>query len=454
MNHSHAIRTFLFVLVLLATLSSSGLSQEIILDYQFVKSGFSLPLYVTNAGDGSNRLFVVEQRGRIRILDADRNLLPTDFLNLGATGLNRVNQTGNERGLLGLAFHPDYAENGRFFVSYTSGVPATDGSSIIAEYHVSSDPNVAEPTETVILGPISQPYQNHNGGHLAFGLDGYLYIGLGDGGSSGDPQNNGQNINTLLGKILRIDVDSNPPGYAIPSDNPFAGEIPGSDEIYAYGLRNPWRFSFDRQDGRLFCGDVGQGSYEEIDLIEKGDNLGWRIMEGLHCFNPSTGCDMTGLKLPITEYGRGLGYSVTGGYVYRGSLYPDLSGLYLFADYGTGWIWTLQENPPGTWEVTESLNTPLNISSFGEDESGELFITGYSTGDVYHLRDIPVTLTPTPSATRTLTRTPTQTRTPTLTATPTPSSTLTATPTPSSTLTATPTPSPTQPLAVSNWLLY
>jgi glucose/arabinose dehydrogenase len=434
MSHSRLLPLVLVALPLVATIPFPSFSQEIILDYQRVKSGFSLPLNLTHAGDGTNRLFVVEQRGRIRILDADRNLLPTDFLDLGATGLNRVNQTGNERGLLGLAFHPNFTENGRFFVNYTASDPAISGDSIIAEYHVSPDPNVAEPTETVILGPVSQPYQNHNGGHLAFGLDGYLYIGLGDGGSAGDPQGNGQNINTLLGKILRIDVDSNPPGYAIPPDNPFAGAIPGSDEIYAYGLRNPWRFSFDRQNGRLFCGDVGQDTYEEIDLIGKGDNLGWKIMEGFHCFSPSSGCDMTGLKLPIAEYDRGVGYSVTGGYVYRGGLYPDMFGLYFFADYGTGRIWTLQETTPGTWQRTQRVDTPVSISSFGEDESGEIYFTAYSSGEVYQLRDVPVALTPTPTPTRTATRTATPTKTPSLT--------------------ATPTPSPTQPLAVSNWRLY
>lgn len=413
--------------LLLLCLGGAVQSQSIDLDWNLVSSGFSEPLLVTHAGDGSGRIFVVEQRGRIRIIDASGTLLTQDFLNLGSTGLDRVSQTGLERGLLGLAFHPQYAANGHFFVNYTiqSNDLNLNGDTLIAEYHVSSDPNIADPTETIVMGPINQPFENHNGGCLAFGPEGDLYIGLGDGGSGGDPYGNGQNINTFLGKILRINVDSATQAYSIPPDNPFAGAIAGLDEIYAYGLRNPWRFSFDRMDGRLFCGDVGQNLYEEVDLIQKGDNHGWRIMEGLHCFSPPTGCDMTGLVLPLTEYDHTLGTAVTGGYVYRGSLYPDLFGLYFFSDSGSGRIWSLSETSPGVWTRTERRDSPFNITSFGEDEAGEVYFTAYNTGEVYHLFDNPITFTPSPPPT--VTRTPTSTRTKTSTRTQTPSPTITAT---------------------------
>lgn len=360
---------------------------------ELLQNGFSRPLLVTHAGDGSGRLFVVEQRGRIRIIDATGTLLATDFLNLGSTGLNRVSQTGNERGLLGLAFHPNYELNGRFFVSYTQ---ATGGDSILAEYAVSANPDIAEATERVLVGPIDQPFSNHNGGHILFGPDGYLYYGLGDGGDGGDPGNRAQNLTTLLGKMLRIDVSSTTQTYTIPPTNPFAGAGPELDEIYAYGLRNPWRFSIDFLTGRLFCGDVGQGSFEEVSLIESGDNMGWKIMEGFDCFSPSTGCDMTGLKLPLTDYGRSLGVSVTGGFVYRGSQYPNLYGKYLFGDFGSGRIWMLEETAPDVWVRTQLLDTTYSISSFGEDEQMEMYVVHHG-GEIYRLIDTVPAPTPTPT---------------------------------------------------------
>ncbi|MBI3934640.1 MAG: PQQ-dependent sugar dehydrogenase [Acidobacteria bacterium] len=334
-----------------------------------VASGLVSPLYVTAAGDGSGRLFIVEQAGRIRILAAG-SVAAAPFLDIR----NQV-RSGGELGLLGLAFHPGFRNNGRFFVNYTrNGFAGLE--TVVSKFSVSgANPNLAVRESEKILLTFAQPFTNHNGGMLAFGPDGFLYIGTGDGGSGGDPQGNGQNLNTLLGKILRIDVDSGTP-YGIPADNPFVG-TPGRDEIFAYGLRNPWRFSFDRQTGRLFAGDVGQNRYEEIDIIVRGGNYGWNVMEGGHCFSPQTNCNTAGLILPIQEYGRALGNSVTGGYIYRGTAVPSLVGKYLYADFGTGILWALSELSNGQWRNEELLRTGLNVSSFGEDEAGQLYLVDY-----------------------------------------------------------------------------
>jgi glucose/arabinose dehydrogenase len=340
-----------------------------------VVKGLSSPVGLTNAKDGSNRLFIVEQAGRIRIV-RDGTLSGTPFLDLTSS----VAYDGGEEGLLGLAFHPDFKNNGRFFVDFTANRPNLK--TIIAEFQVSpSNPDIAVPTEHVLL-QIDQPFSNHNGGQLAFGPDGFLYIGMGDGGSGGDPHGNGQNRNALLGKILRIDVDHQAP-YAIPTDNPFVSGG-GAPEIWAWGFRNPWRFSFDRATGRLFVGDVGQNLYEEVDLVEEPGNFGWNIMEGLHCYSPASGCDTTGLITPIHEYGHSVGICVIGGYVYRGNQYPLLQGIYLFGDYGTRKIWALTENNYGTWTKTDLLNTEFYISSFGEDEAGELYVVDLG-GSVYRI---------------------------------------------------------------------
>ena len=359
-----------------------------------IATGFSSPLFVTHAGDGSGRLFVVQQRGRIRIIDAGGNIPPTDFLDLSGTGLNLVSSSGGEQGLLGLAFHPDYPSNGRFYVSYTR---RTDGANTVSQFTVSADPNVADAaSEQMIFGPVTQPQGNHNGGHIAFSpLDGFLYFGIGDGGGGGDTGTghtpgigNSQDTSNLLGKILRLDLDSAFP-FAIPPDNPFVGVAGASDEIYAYGLRNPWRFTFDRGPGhRLFCGDVGQNLFEEIDIINLGDNLGWRRMEGFECFNPSTGCQTGSLVLPIHAYSHESGRcSVTGGYVYRGPSYPALDGLYFYADYCTGEIWTLEGTEPGVFSNVFRHDAPTSISSFGEDEEGELYVCGYGNGRIYRIID-------------------------------------------------------------------
>ncbi len=339
-------------------------------------NGFSGPTDFQSPDDGSGRIFIVQQTGTIRVISGG-SLLTSSFLDI----TSKVNFDGAEQGLLGLAFHPSYSQNRRFYLNYdrlSSGQIQT----VMAEYQASTDPNVADPASERILLTVDQPFPNHKGGQLAFGPDGFLYIGLGDGGSGGDPLGNGQNRQTLLGKILRIDVDHADTGiqYAIPVDNPFVG---GSDrgEIWADGFRNPWRFSFERGTGRLFVADVGQDKFEEVDLVQKGLNYGWNIMEGAHCFNPPSGCNMTGLTLPITEYDHSEGEVIIGGYVYHGTAIPAVVGAYLFADFSNGKIWELTENS-GTWTRTLLLTTGRNISSFGQDAAGELYVVDYSSGSV------------------------------------------------------------------------
>jgi hypothetical protein len=332
-----------------------------------VSSGLSSPIFVGHAADGSGRLFIVEQGGIIRVLQPGAST-PTVFLDIHTKVV-----AGGEQGLLGLAFHPQYATTGRFFVDYTR---AGDGTLVIAEYHVSADANVASPTERVLLAIPHPTNTNHNGGMLAFGSDTYLYIGVGDGGSGNDPPNNAQNINQLLGKILRINVDEpnkvTGAPYSSPSDNPFFGATPGRDEIFAVGMRNPWRFSFDRLTSQQWVGDVGQGGREEVDTpIVKGGNYGWRVYEGFSCTNNDpTLCNPNNYIFPIFEYTHDNGRcSITGGYVYRGSQGTLPSGTYVYGDYCTGEIFT--------WNGTAqslALDTALNISSFGEDEQGELYV--------------------------------------------------------------------------------
>lgn len=330
-----------------------------------VLTGLNSPVYVTNARDGRNRLFIVEQPGQIKVL-APGASAPTVYLDLSSRVLY-----GGERGLLGLAFHPQFATTGRLFVNYTR---QTDGATVIAEYHQSAaNTNTADPTETVLL-TIPQPYANHNGGMVAFGPDGFLYIGMGDGGSGNDPGNRAQNPAELLGKILRIDVDHAGVGaYASPADNPFVGTATGRSEIYALGVRNPWRFSFDRQTGALYVGDVGQDTREEIDVVTRGGNYGWRIREGSLCTNldPSL-CNTPNLIGPITDYDHSGGRcAVTGGYVYRGQRQALPQGSYVFGDYCSGELFLWQN---GTRSLL--MNSGLHVSSFGEDEAGEVYVVG------------------------------------------------------------------------------
>ena len=339
-----------------------------------VVSGLSSPVDLQFPADGTSRMLIVEQAGTIRIA-TNGGLSATPFVDI----TNKVD-FGGEKGLLGLAFHPQFPQNHLFYVHYDR-LSGGQMQSVIAEYSVStSDPNQADPNSERILLTVDQPFDNHKGGQIVFGPDGFLYIGFGDGGSGGDPLGNGQNLQTLLGKMLRIDVDHQSGGkqYAIPSSNPFAGGG-GLPEIWAYGLRNPWRFSFDRAGGRLFAGDVGQDKYEEIDILTSGGNFGWNTMEGMHCFNPASGCNMSGLTLPIAEYDHSEGEAVMGGFVYHGSAIPNLVGAYILADYASGTIWELTESN-GTWTRTKLLSSGRNISSFGQDVAGELYVADYAGG--------------------------------------------------------------------------
>jgi glucose/arabinose dehydrogenase len=361
-----------------------------------VVTGLDDPIYVTQARGDAERLFVVEKPGRIRIV-RDGALVETPFL-----GIDAVSDRGQEMGLLGFAFHPDYSDNGRFYVYYSTLRGGSDHFSRIAEYRVSSDnPDVADPASERVLLEVDQPEDNHNGGNLQFGPDGYLYIGLGDGGGGGDQHGsigNGQNLSTLLGKILRIDVDGMGAGpmsaYAIPSGNASVeGALP---EIWSYGWRNPWRFSFDPCTGDMYIGDVGQGSIEEVDFEPAGTsgrNYGWRLMEGGDCFNPDSGCDATrqNLVLPVATYDHGVGVSITGGHVYRGPAIPALRGTYLYADYQSARFFALRMQNGSVAQQQVDISNNLNpgqdvggISSFGEDSAGELYVVSFG-GSVYRI---------------------------------------------------------------------
>jgi glucose/arabinose dehydrogenase len=344
-----------------------------------IADGLERPNHLTYAGDGSGRQFVVEQPGRIRVIK-DGNLLPTPFLDI----VSVVGSEANEQGLLSVAFHPDYAINGYFFVNYTN----KDGDTTISRYQVSDDPDLADPGSAKILLTIGQPYGNHNGGQILFGPDGYLYVGMGDGGAANDPHDNGQKLDTLLGKILRIDVDNADP-YGAPQDNPFINETNARPEIWSYGWRNPWRISFDSITGDMYIADVGQNKYEEVHVelagAPGGQNYGWRLMEGFHCFNPAE-CDPASLpvELPVTEYDHAQGCSITGGYVYRGANYPELTGTYLYGDYCSGLVWGLRLEADGSWSNAQLLPSNTNISSFGQDEAGEIYLIDHR-GTIYQI---------------------------------------------------------------------
>ena len=340
-----------------------------------VASGFASAIGVSSA-PGDARLFVIQQTGQVVIVSGDKR--GGIFLDISA----RMSCCG-ERGLLGLAFHPEYATNGRFFARYTT--PA--GDLRVSEFHVSTDPNKADAASERVIITIPHPsFANHNGGRIEFGPDGYLYIGTGDGGSGGDPNNHGQALNTLLGKLLRIDVDHAAAGlvYAIPDGNPFVGQAGKRSEIWSYGLRNPYTFSFDRETHDLWIADVGQDAYEEVDRATaaggggKGVNYGWSVMEGNHCYKPATGCDATGMTPPLAEYAHGSGDSVgcaiIGGYVYRGSAHPQLYGRYFFGDYCSGRIWDVAAAGPVQQTPQELSGSGLQITGWGQDMNGELYL--------------------------------------------------------------------------------
>ena len=366
-----------------ATVAAAGHDPAAVqVELQRIVGGLDTPVGIANAGDGSGRLFILEKVGRIRVVRAG-NLEPTPFLDIS----DRVRSTDNEQGLLGLAFHLRFAENGFFFVNYTD----RQGDTVVARFSVSADPAQADPNSEMLVLTVDQPASNHNGGHLAFGPDGALYIGLGDGGGAGDRYGNGQNVRTLLGAMLRIDVDHGQP-YAIPADNPFVDSPNARGELWAIGLRNPWRYSFDRQTGDLYIADVGQNMYEEVDVQPAGDpggqNYGWPIMEGLHCFPADQPCEQTGLTLPVWDYDHTQGCSVTGGYVYRGQEFPVLTGIYLFGDYCSGLIWGLSRAGSGEstgWRVAQVAQADVQLSAFGEDEAGELYLLDMGRGELFKI---------------------------------------------------------------------
>ncbi|MCJ8166688.1 PQQ-dependent sugar dehydrogenase [Pontibacter sp. E15-1] len=346
---------------------------------------FDSPVEAVWVNDGQGRLYVVDQQGKIFWLPGNEasSAKPKLYLDIS----DRV-EDGGEMGLLGLTFHPDFQKNGYFYVNYTTGNPLQTKISRFKANPSSTGP--VDPNSETILLTYEQPYRNHNGGKVTFGPDGYLYIAVGDGGSGGDPQNNAQDRSKLLGKILRIDVNntSGNRNYGIPADNPFAGNAQGyRDEIYAYGLRNPWKISFDDQTGRLWAADVGQNKIEEIDIIAKGGNYGWRVMEGSDCFKPNSGCDESDLIRPVHEYTHADGVSITGGFVYRGKSMPELQGKYIYADYVSGKVWALTVNEQGT--KTENkllLTTGFPVSSFGQDKDNELLLLSYGgEGKLYRL---------------------------------------------------------------------
>ncbi len=348
------------------------------LEARVVADGLTGPVDVADPGDGSGRRFVVEQSGRIRIVDR-AGLRDRPFLDIGGEV-----RSGGEQGLLGLAFHPGFPTDPRFFVDYTD----LNGNTVVSEFRVdATDPDLADPGSERQLLHVDQPYPNHNGGAVAFGADGRLYIGMGDGGSGGDPHGNGQRADTLLGKILRIDVNGPPAGtdkpYGIPADNPFVNVAGASPEIWLTGLRNPWRFRFDPATGDLWIGDVGQGAWEEIDVAPAGTgglNFGWNRMEGFHCYAPSEGCDQAGLTMPVAEYGHDLGCAVIGGVVVRDRGQPALDGRYLFSDSCSSRLWLLDPTGVGRREPEVAGQTDGSISSINEADDGTILATDLQGG--------------------------------------------------------------------------
>lgn len=353
----------------------------------FTQLAFNSPLAMMQVPGDSTRWFVVEKAGAVRIFPNDANASINDITTfIDITGL--VNSAPGEAGLLGMAFHPDFAANGQVFLSYTRGTPLE---SVVSRFTVDSATGNLDPASEEILLTVPQPFTNHNGGNIVFGPDDLLYIGFGDGGGAGDPNENAQDTANVLGAILRIDVDGASP-YAIPADNPFAGNTEcfqgsgtlGCPEIFAWGFRNPWRFSFDSGTGELWVGDVGQNAWEEVDRVEISENYGWDEREGAHCFEPAAGCSTDNVD-PITEYSHDLGSSITGGYVYRGSAIPDLVGFYVFGDFGSGRIWAVSADSEQGTVPDELLDTGLSIASFAEGNDGEIYAIDISAGTIHQI---------------------------------------------------------------------
>jgi glucose/arabinose dehydrogenase len=368
-------------------LTASPVASQIEIDDAFPNLSFVRPVDIQCARDGTNRLFVVEQPGVISVMPNNPNVTTKRiFLDIQA----QVDNGGDEEGLLGLAFHPEFPDSPYFYVNYTATSP---NRTVISRWTVSDiDPDSADVTSEFVVLEVGQPFSNHNAGQLAFGPDSLLYIGFGDGGGAGDPNENAQNLTVLLGKMLRIDVDTRtgPLDYGIPPDNPYVGNQMGyREEIYASGFRNPWRYSFDPATGWLWLGDVGQGAWEEIDIVENGENYGWDNMEGVDCYEPMSGCDTVGMVLPIHQYDHSMGRrAITGGYVYHGVHIPALMDRYVYADYGSGTIYALDYdgvNPPVNAQI---LDTSILISTFGLDESYELYLASLLEGKVYRLRPL------------------------------------------------------------------
>jgi glucose/arabinose dehydrogenase len=344
-----------------------------------VADGFRDPTMIAVAGDGSGRLFVTERPGRISVIEGGQR---RDAAFLDITG--RVGSRGQEQGLLSVAFHPRYVENKWLYVNYTD----LQGTTVISRFTVSEDGSAVDPGSEHVLLTIAQPAANHNGGLLVFGPDGFLYVGMGDGGGAGDQFRNAQNRATLLGKMLRLDVDRGDT-YEVPPDNPFVNTPEAAPEVFAYGLRNPWRFAFDGPTGELYIADVGQNRYEWVHHQNAGtvggQNYGWPIVEGFHCYPSGEGCDRAGLETPIAEYGHDRGCSVSGGFVYRGQMYSQVQGVYFFADFCSGRVWALDWSAEAGWRQTEIANTGMTISTFGQDENNELYLATFDSGAVYRV---------------------------------------------------------------------
>jgi len=395
-KHKRVIATVIVVVLMVAALVFFWWRSQLVPRVQFAYEvevafpnlSFDQPVGLYSAGDGSDRIFVVERKGVIQVFENSENVTASSvFLDI----TDRVISADTEEGVLGLAFHPRFSSNGFFYVDYTADSPLR---TVVARYSVlQGSLNQADKNSELVLLEVLQPFSNHNGGQLAFGPDGYLYIAFGDGGGAGDPQGNAQNRSSLLGKILRIDIDTTSGDlmYGIPPGNPFVGNTEGfREEIFAYGLRNPWRFSFDRTTGWLWAGDVGQNRVEEVDVIESGRNYGWNIREGNLCYNPQQGCNQTGLQQPIWTYKHDQGFSVTGGFVYRGSKLTELTGRYIYGDYGSGRVWALQYDGVNAAVNKELVDTDLSITSFGLDEQNELFICDFK-GKIYRLAESAIT---------------------------------------------------------------